>query len=106
MQSDKRKSPRRPIRYNAWVVRGHGKRRLRCVVHDVSTGGARLEIKKADELPDAFMLMLTGGGEASRWCRTVWRSKDQIGVHFETMTREEAAQVLVHDQPADMIANA
>jgi hypothetical protein len=106
MRREQRKNPRRPIRYNAWVVLGHRKRRLRCIVHDVSVGGARLEITKAEELPDAFMLMLTGSGEASRWCRAVWRTSDQIGVHFEIMSREDAARVLLHEQPSDIAVNA
>jgi hypothetical protein len=76
------------------------------LVHDVSIGGARLEVKKADELPDAFVLLLTGTGDSSRWCRAVWRTSDQIGVQFETMTRKEAELVLMHQQPADVAANA
>jgi hypothetical protein len=75
-------------------------------VHDVSAGGARLEIAKADQLPDAFMLMLTGSGGACRWCRAVWRSDDQIGVHFELMSRAEAARLLLHDQPSDVAVSA
>jgi hypothetical protein len=106
MHSDKRKSARRPIRYSAWVVFGRGSRQ-RCVVHDVSVGGARIEFKAVDELPRelpaAFMLMLDGQGQSSRWCRVVWRANHQIGVQFKTMSRAEAARVLLQKQP-DVIA--
>lgn len=83
MTKEKRKNARRALRYAAWIgscdkipLRG-------CIVSDISDDGAKLEVEQAQELPDEFQLLFSGHGGIYRQCRTIWRTTNQIGVHFE-----------------------
>ncbi len=83
MLKDKRKSTRRAIRYTAWVGLGEGAPLRGCIVFDISETGAKLELDHPEELPETFNLLLSDRGDIHRRCHAVWRSKTQIGVHFE-----------------------
>src|SRR4051812_11305104 len=83
MRSEKRKKPRKALRYNAWLTFPGSKPRG-CMVADISETGARLDVDAPDDLPEILLLLLTGDGRARRKCRIVWRSEHQIGVQFET----------------------
>jgi hypothetical protein len=82
MMNDKRKGPRRPLRYTAWVSLGpdklHG-----CVLADISDSGAKLEFESAEEIPEQFVLFLSARGKPKRKCRVVWRDDTHLGVEFE-----------------------
>ena len=82
MRSDKRRKPRKPLRYSAWLHVGPGLPRA-CLVADISDTGARLDVDGPEDLPDRFVLMLSDSGAARRFCRLVWRSAKQVGVQFE-----------------------
>jgi hypothetical protein len=82
MRPEKRKKPRKTLRYNAWLTFPGSKPRG-CMVADISETGARLDVDAPDDLPEILLLLLTGNGRARRKCRIVWRSKHQIGVQFE-----------------------
>lgn len=83
MLNDKRKSLRRSVRYTAWMVR-EGDELHGCALFDISETGARIEVEDSQNIPDQFMLLLSGNGKARRKCRVVWRQPHQIGVKFET----------------------
>jgi hypothetical protein len=82
MHKDKRKNKRKPIRYTAWLAVEnsplHG-----CVVADISDSGAKLDVENSENLPDKFVLLLSRRTSLRRLCRAVWRTRTQIGVHFE-----------------------
>ena len=82
MRSEKRKNPRKALRYNAWLSFPGSKARG-CMVADISETGARLDIDAPNDLPENLLLLLTGDGKARRKCRVVWRSAHQIGVQFD-----------------------
>lgn len=82
MTKDKRKAPRVPIRYSAWIVLGTDQL-LCCSLSDISDSGARLEADKAKDVPDFFTLLLADNGAAKRKCRVVWRDGIWMGVTFE-----------------------
>jgi len=52
-----------------------------CLVTDASDGGIRL-FADGINLPDEFILVFDGTGEARRKCRVVWRLDDEIGAEF------------------------
>src|SRR5689334_22315234 len=83
MLNDKRRSPRRPMRYSAWIAlpdkKLHG-----CALSDISDSGARIDIDDSEIVPDRFPLFLSGNGAARRVCTVVWRKPKQIGVAFTT----------------------
>ena len=78
---DKRKSPRRQMRYTAWLALD-GNQLHGCAIHDISHTGARIDVENADIVPDRFVLLLSGNGKARRTCQVIWRQPHQIGVHF------------------------
>jgi len=82
MIRDKRKGPRRALRYTAWISPGP-KKLYGCVVADISDFGARLQVEKAADFPDEFVLLLSAKGKPKRKCRVVWRNATQLGVEFE-----------------------
>ena len=91
---DKRKAPRRPMRYTAWIALAPGKLHG-CVLADISDTGGRIDVEDAETVPDTFMLWLASNGSAQRKCRVVWREKRKIGVAFdrEVLDPEQAALV-------------
>ncbi len=82
MNQEKRKGPRRPLRYTAWISlpseKLHG-----CVINDISDFGAKLDVENAEGVPEKFLLLLSARGTPKRKCRVVWRDGEQIGVEFE-----------------------
>ena len=76
-----RKSKRRPARLAAWINLGDHCAPVRCVLWDISDGGARLTAaRKVEDLPDRFSLVLSGA--VARNCRVIWRSKRFLGIAF------------------------
>jgi hypothetical protein len=81
MGQEKRKSRRKPMRYKVWLQAGQDQ--LSCTMSDVSSTGARLDVDVVDDVPERFVLLLSQSGQPRRLCRVVWRSTNQVGVHFE-----------------------
>jgi hypothetical protein len=61
-----------------------------CLVHDVSSLGARLALIGAANVPDTFELTFDAA-RTLRKCRIVWRSGIQIGVEFHKAAFRPAA---------------
>jgi hypothetical protein len=105
MQSDKRKTPRKPLRYSAWIV-NDGLDRINCVLSDISDSGARIEVENPAALPDTFTLHLTQHPGPRRFCTVAWREKGFIGVHFDrrqkapVATKKEATPPLAPEETA------
>ena len=51
---------------------------VRCLLLDVSQGGARLSSRR--RLPEMFYLLLRP--DLKRWCQVIWRQGNQVGVNF------------------------
>jgi methyl-accepting chemotaxis protein len=76
-----RKSERKRSRYAAWIHLGDHCPPVRCVLWDISDGGARLTAaRNIEDLPDQFALVLNGVVECS--CRVVRRNGRFLGVRF------------------------
>jgi hypothetical protein len=82
MGFDKRKSPRRAVHLQAMIARSDSSFLALCKTIDMSASGARLEPKQQVEIPDEFLLVLSRDGRLVRRCKTVWRSRGQVGVRF------------------------
>ena len=54
---------------------------LDCVVRDLSSTGARIEIQNAARLPEAVDVTFDGG-HTFRPCRLKWRTLNETGVEF------------------------
>lgn len=82
MNSDKRKAPRKPLRYAAWIALDN-RQPANCLLSDISDLGARLDVEDSTLIPDRFVLLLARHNAPKRYCTVIWRENNQIGVRFE-----------------------
>lgn len=80
---DSRKKKRQPMRRAAVVVLKTAQIPLRCIIWDMSDGGARLAIAcPRAQLPRTFTLFLTKDARVRRNCEVVWADSQFVGVKF------------------------
>jgi hypothetical protein len=75
-----RKSPRISLHYAAWIATEDGFNR-QCLVADISSSGARIQIDT--RLPERLWLVLTNQGNLRRRCRLIWQSDNEAGLCFD-----------------------
>jgi hypothetical protein len=77
---DNRNSARRRVRKAGTIsYQGSG---IECTVHDISLGGANLEVESPLGIPDSFDLLIDAAS-GKQHCHVVWRRERRIGVAFE-----------------------
>jgi hypothetical protein len=81
-KSEHRKHRRQALHYPALILL-RDQQPCMCMLSDVSDGGAKITITTDRDLPDEFVLMLSGRGGTRRHCRVVWRGDTSIGVEFQ-----------------------
>lgn len=79
----KRKDKRVGFQRPGFVILEPGGPWLQCLIIDISTGGACINVGEL-ELPKIFILLLSAKGEVRRTCQTIWRRADLAGVQFLT----------------------
>ena len=80
---EQRKSLRHPMRRAAEVIFGTGEPPVRCVIWDLSEGGARLAIAcPLHGLPPEFTLVMFKDAREQRQCQVVWTDTRFVGVKF------------------------
>lgn len=80
---DYRKHRRQPMRRAAAVVLQAAGTPVRCVIWDMSDGGARLAIAHpAAALPRTFSLLLMKDAGVRRTCEVIWTDGRFVGVRF------------------------
>lgn len=78
-----RRQTRRPIHRHAVVVGEAARTSVRCIVWDMSDGGARLALAHSSaEIPRTFSLLLTKDARVRRNCEVVWTDAHFVGVKF------------------------
>jgi hypothetical protein len=81
-RQDLRKGFRRPARRAAEVFFGAHEPAVRCVIWDISDGGARLAVARPlADLPPTFTLVLSKD-TPPRNCQVVWTDARYVGVKF------------------------
>lgn len=90
VESERRRSPRRPVYMKGSISHATLSEDLVCIVREISQDGARLELPHAKDLPLAFLFRLDGE-TAPRLCTTAWRSDNQVGVEFSQEIIERIA---------------
>jgi hypothetical protein len=77
---DNRNSARRRVLKAGTIsYQGSG---IECTVHDISLGGANLEVESSSAIPDSFDLLIDAES-GKLHCHVVWRKERRIGVAFE-----------------------
>lgn len=80
---EKRKNHRRPMRRAAEIIFGGQEPPVRCVIWDISDGGARLAVAYPLAcLPRTFTLALYEDASVRRQCEVIWIDTKYVGVKF------------------------
>jgi hypothetical protein len=53
-----------------------------CTIHNISIGGANLEVEHDLKIPDSFRLLIDPEF-GNRHCHVVWRNERRIGIAFD-----------------------
>ena len=78
---EKRVEPRhRVLKRGTLAFNGGGG--LDCMVRNISSSGARIDISNPVGIPEKFMLVIEAD-QFMRRCHTVWSSEQRIGVAFD-----------------------
>ena len=83
--SEKREFRRDPAQDLSEIILDGRRFGVACLIHDISEGGARLEVS-CGELPKRFVLA-NYTRRTKTLCRMVWRKGQLIGVNFLTKPR-------------------
>jgi len=78
---ERRQNPRTRVFKGAKVILS-GRSTVTCIVRDLSSGGACLQLPSTTDLPAEFRLSFDTGNNL-RKCRVVWRTLTNLGVSFE-----------------------
>jgi len=84
--AEARKSPRKVLRYPAWIEVRPGVFSS-CTVANVSVGGAQILLEEPVVLSTLFILWFTQTADLRRGCRVIWRKNDKVGVSFFKLKR-------------------
>jgi len=79
-RADTRLAPRRNTSIPALIVFDGGRRRMNCIIRNLSDRGAKLEVEKVVGVPNSFDLFARGIDPHA--CRVVWRALRELGVQF------------------------
>jgi hypothetical protein len=60
-----------------------------CLVHDLSANGAGLEVTDPKQIPDEFVIKISGMDRKYR-CRITWKNEGVIGVQFREQVKAGA----------------
>jgi hypothetical protein len=83
--NEQRVHPRDLVRRRGVVIDSLTGQSYRCIIVDISRGGAQLELV-ARELPEQALALLDPDGGATHDLRIVWRAGIRVGVAFITTT--------------------
>jgi hypothetical protein len=78
---DKRVHPRETVMRRGVVIHSETGQTYRCVIVDVSTGGAKLQLL-APGLPEGTLSLVDLGAAANHDLKVVWRTGPMVGVSF------------------------
>ena len=78
---ERRRFERTKVLKAAKIIFGHSELLIDCVVFDLSTGGAGIQVANPAAIPDDVELTFDAA-RTLRACRVAWRSESRIGVAF------------------------
>ena len=80
-ETESRAAHRRTTYSGAEIIPGGRSAKFGCIVRDLSTRGAKLEVRvNAPSVPDRFLLNIPD--VLKQTCRVVWRKGREVGVTF------------------------
>jgi hypothetical protein len=82
MAPTSKREPRKSVQQNAWVTLEGGFAARQCVVHDMSSSGAKITVADSSVLSGRVRLAFLRDASTGRICKVVWRRGKSFGVKF------------------------
>ncbi len=78
----KKREARKSIRQPGWITLDGGFAMRPCVVHDLSSTGAKITLDDPNVLPAKLRLAFSRDARTGRNCEVVWRRGKSVGIKF------------------------
>jgi hypothetical protein len=78
----KKRETRKSLHQPGWITLEGGFAARQCVVHDMSTSGAKVTIEDPNTLPAKLRLAFSRDARTGRNCEVVWRQGKSVGIRF------------------------
>ena len=78
----KKRDVRRSVQQTGWVTLEGGFAARQCLVHDMSSTGAKLTVSDSSVLSGRVRLAFSRDAKTGRQCQVVWRRGHSFGVKF------------------------
>jgi hypothetical protein len=78
----KKREARKSLRQGGWITFDGGFAARPCVVHDMSSSGAKIAIDDPNTLPAKLRLAFSRDARTGRNCEVVWRRGKAMGIKF------------------------
>jgi hypothetical protein len=76
------RAARKSVQQSGWITLDGGFAVRRCVVHDLSSTGAKITVEDASALGGRLRLAFSRDAKSGRKCEVVWRRGKSFGVKF------------------------
>ena len=82
MAAAKKREARKSVHQAGWITLDGGFAARPCMVHDLSSAGAKITVEDASVLAGNLRLAFSRDARAGRKCEVVWRRGKSFGVKF------------------------
>ena len=80
--ASKKREARKSVQQTGWVTLDGGFAARRCMVHDMSSAGAKITVADSSVLAGRVRLAFSRDARTGRNCEVVWRRGKSFGVKF------------------------
>ena len=80
--STKKREARKSLQQPGWITLDGGFAARQCVVHNMSSSGAKIRVDDPNTLPTKLRLAFSRDSRTGRACQVVWRRGNSVGVKF------------------------
>ena len=80
--ASKKRAARKSVQQPGWITLDGGFAARRCVVHDMSSTGAKITVENCSALAGRLRLAFSRDAKTGRRCEVVWRRGKSFGVKF------------------------
>ena len=81
-EAAKKRETRKSVQQPGWITLDGGFAARPCVVHDLSSTGAKVTVDDPNVLPGKLRLAMSRDARTGRSCEVVWRRGKTVGVKF------------------------
>jgi PilZ domain len=79
---NKKREARKSVQQSGWITLDGGFAARTCVVHDLSSTGAKITMEDSSALAGRLRLAFSRDARRGRKCEVVWRRGKSLGVKF------------------------